>query len=112
MSRGGARQGAGRPKGLRNKRTVEMQAAIAAAGETPLDYMLRVMRDPQAEQQRRDAMAKAVAPYVHPQLASIKHDGNLTVKRADALSDDELAGIAATSGNGVAAPQVDPTKLN
>lgn len=102
----------GRQKGTPNRATVAKAAEIAATGETPLDYMLRVMRDPEAQQQRRDAMAKAVAPYVHPQLASIKHDGNLTVKRADSLSDDELAGIAATSSGGITAPQVDPTKLN
>jgi hypothetical protein len=37
----------------------------------PLDYMIRVMRDPATEPHRRDAMAKAAAPYLHPQLASI-----------------------------------------
>jgi len=37
----------------------------------PLDYMLRVMRDPATEPHRRDAMAKAAAPYVHPQLQAV-----------------------------------------
>jgi hypothetical protein len=39
----------------------------------PLDYMIRVMRDPTTEPHRRDAMAKAAAPYLHPQLAAIHH---------------------------------------
>jgi len=37
--------------------------------------MLRIMRDPNADVHRRDAMAKAAAPYLHAALAStsIKH---------------------------------------
>jgi hypothetical protein len=42
----------------------EVQAAIAETGETPRDYMLRVMRDETVDHARRDAMAKAVAPFV------------------------------------------------
>ena len=40
---------------------------IEAAAEnlTPLDYMLKVMNDPQAEKERRDRMAQAAAPYIH-----------------------------------------------
>lgn len=50
---------------------VEAMEAAAASGETPLDYMLRVMRDPRTEHERRDRMAAAVAPYVHAKLASM-----------------------------------------
>jgi len=39
-------------------------------GEMPLDYMLRVTRAPTVESTRRDAMAKAAAPYLHAALAS------------------------------------------
>ena len=35
--------------------------------------MLRVMRDETAEPTRRDAMARASAPYVHPTLAAVAH---------------------------------------
>ena len=35
------------------------------AGDTPLDYMLKVMRDDEADQKRRDEMAKIAASYVH-----------------------------------------------
>jgi hypothetical protein len=64
----GERRG-GRQKGTPNKLTAEVQAAIAETGETPRDYMLRVMRDETVDHARRDAMARAVAPYCHPQLA-------------------------------------------
>ncbi|MER8925799.1 hypothetical protein [Mesorhizobium sp. M0859] len=37
--------------------------------------MLKVMRNPRATDQRRDDMAKAAAPYVHPKLASTQHTG-------------------------------------
>ena len=63
----------GRRKGTPNRRTAEMRAEMAVSGEMPLDYMIRVMRDPTTEPHRRDAMAKAAAPYLHPQLAAIHH---------------------------------------
>ena len=44
-------------------------AAIEASGLTPLDYMLSVLRDEKADARRRDDMAKAAAPYVHPRMA-------------------------------------------
>ena len=36
MAKGGSRPGAGRPKGVPNKRTVALVEAAAAAGELPL----------------------------------------------------------------------------
>jgi|SRR6476660_2114148 len=62
----------GRKKGSLNKVSSEMKVAIAASGETPLEYMLRVMRDATADTHRRDDMAKAAAPYIHPRLASLE----------------------------------------
>ena len=47
--------------------------AAGARGEMPLDYMIRVMRDPTTEPHRRDSMAKAAGPYLHPQLAAKHH---------------------------------------
>lgn len=72
MARGGARPGAGRPKGSVSKLSQEVAAEAVKAGITPLDYMLAVMRDKNASQARRDEMAKAVAPYVHPRLSSVE----------------------------------------
>jgi hypothetical protein len=37
--------------------------------ETPLDYMLRIMRDPTADNARRDAMAKAACVYINTRTA-------------------------------------------
>ena len=90
--RGGKRPGAGRKRGAPNKATIKRQTEIAATGETPLDYMLRVMRDGQQEHSRRDDMAKACAPYVHPKLAAVEHTGKDggPIKTED-VSDFEVA---------------------
>jgi hypothetical protein len=44
MARGGKRPGAGRKKGVLNKRTQELAARALAQGVTPLDVMLDNMR--------------------------------------------------------------------
>ena len=80
MQHGGKRPGAGRPRGSTNKFSAEIRAAAATAAaasgeELPLQYMLRVMNDPQADPQRRDYMAKAAAAYVHPRLNSTEVGG-------------------------------------
>ena len=76
MQHGGKRPGAGRPRGSTNKFSAEIRAAGAASGEElPLDYMLRVMRDPNVDPHRRDFMAKAAAAYVHPRLNSTEVGG-------------------------------------
>lgn len=78
--RGGKREGAGRKAGTPNKATLERQAEVAATGETPLDYMIRVMRDQTIDHARRDEMAKAAAPYVHPRLAAHEIKSESTVR--------------------------------
>lgn len=65
MALGGARPGAGRKKGGKNRATEEAIAQAKATGEMPLDYMLRIMRDEQADVRRRDDMATAAAAYLH-----------------------------------------------
>lgn len=68
--------GPGRPKGSPNKiKQIQLEAIRVAKenpGELPLDYMLRIMRDPDASDERRDDMAKAAALHLHPRLAAIK----------------------------------------
>ncbi len=82
---GGRREGAGRKKGIPNKRSKETAEKVALTGITPLDYMLSVMRKPYPRRatvaqkiaidaQRFDA-ARAAAPYVHSKLSSIEVAG-------------------------------------
>lgn len=69
-TRGGARKGAGRPKGAKTSITEEALRK-AGEGETPLEYMLRIMRDPKQADDRRDKMAQGAAPYVHARAVEV-----------------------------------------
>ena len=73
--RGGKRPGAGRPKGARNKRTEERVQQNLVKGKLPLEYMLDVMRNGSIPKERRDKMAIAAAPYLHPRLATHEVSG-------------------------------------
>jgi hypothetical protein len=66
------RKTGGRQRGARNRATAEARAAAEATGILPLDYMLSVMRDADAEPKRRDAMAMAAAPYLHPKVSPVE----------------------------------------
>ena len=99
MARGGARLGAGRKAKGQNKLTSFRQGMIAKAvqqGVTPLDVMIKAMREAWNKDDHEAAAkyAAMAAPYVHPKLASteLKVDDNRT---ADELSTDELERIAA-----------------
>ena len=76
MARGGKRTGAGRKPGTRNKRRQEIMDKAAEAGLLPLEYMLQVLRDVKNSSDERFRAAKAAAPYLHPQLSTIKHEGD------------------------------------
>lgn len=96
-SRGGARKGAGRKPGSTTKKTREIADRAAEEGITPLEVMLKAMREfvLRAEQMLPDDVelvnnravtrlsllaeaadvAKDAAPYIHPRLAAIEHTG-------------------------------------
>jgi hypothetical protein len=74
---GGARPGAGRPKGVPNRATAKREAEIAASGLTPLDYMLSLLRDETLDTETRFEAAKGAAPFVHPRLAAVEHSGEI-----------------------------------
>lgn len=71
MPRGGRRANSGRPPGSVTKRTRAIAEGAANLGVAPLDYMLKVVGDPQAAENRRDAMAIASAPFCHPKLNAV-----------------------------------------
>jgi hypothetical protein len=67
--------------GSKNQRTVEIARAAVEAGITPLEVMLKAMRerwDQGTPESKREAatIAKDAAPYVHPRLASIDQNIN------------------------------------
>jgi hypothetical protein len=80
----------GRAKGAKNRRTVELEKIAqkaAAKGIAPLDYMLKIMRNPKADPWRRCEMAKALAPYFHPKPRPVNAGGE-TVPSAVYLAPD------------------------
>lgn len=97
--RGGKRPGAGRKPGTGNRSNEEARRKAAETGETPLEYMLRVMRDPTVEHDRRDKMVVAAAPYVHAKLASVEHKGSLDVT-TQTKEQRDAAVAAATRADG------------
>lgn len=66
MSSGGARENAGRKPGSASKRSAEVVADALAQGKTPLEYLLDVMRDDNADAKRRDWAAEKAAAFIHP----------------------------------------------
>lgn len=107
MAHGGKRSGSGRK--MTEARKAQLAAAQEAAarcklsdGETPLDYMLRVMRDTTADTKRRDNMALGAASYLHPRLAAVEHSGQMgvTLTQEAALNEIEQATEEIDAANG------------
>ena len=89
---GGARRGAGRPKGVPNKVSLTKTAELrkeAKGKDLPLDFMLKMLRgepikwkDADGKQQTyhptvedRKWAAQQAGPYCHNRLAAIEHSG-------------------------------------
>lgn len=54
----------------------------------------------------------ALLRKVLPDLSAVEHSGEIEMRRASEMSDDELAAIAARSSPVAAETAVDPNKLN
>ena len=84
---GGARKGAGRKPNSLTIRTREIAERAARDGsQTPLEYMLDVMRDGEQSPLMRFEAAKAAAPYIHPRLNAVEHTGSMNITHEDALA--------------------------
>ena len=101
MARGGTRSGSGRKNGSLTRRTAEIAKKAAENGQTPLEYMLDIMRAPmptelslliqECQESKtidvevlarltswhgmRFEAAKASAPYMHPRLQAHEVSG-------------------------------------
>ncbi|WP_267550357.1 hypothetical protein [Rhizobium rhizogenes] len=98
--RGGPRKGAGRPKGAATKRTRKIADRESQNGVTPLEVMLRAMREHfgKNEFDAAASIAKDAAPYMHAKLSSIQHKGAIGTYDLTKLSEDELNNLEAILG--------------
>jgi hypothetical protein len=87
---GGKREGSGRKPGSANQKTREIANAAVAQGLTPLEYMLAVLRDESADPERRDRMAAAAAPYIHPRLSNVEAKIDVTGHEAALAEIEEI----------------------
>lgn len=118
MARGGARPNAGRKRGaltfeasLKEKIKAEAKAEavkevvreVRKKGDTPLEYMLSVMRDDTVDNKRRDAMAAAAAPYLHPRLSNATLNVKNTGSLRELTTDELIAALQSKRDSGGAA---------
>lgn len=96
--KGGKRPGAGRPRGAETKKKVKLQQAVTARiekeinrNQSPLEFMLAVMRDDTEDKGVRLEAAKAAAPFVHARLAAVTVKDETPQQQAPAMSDMDLA---------------------
>lgn len=93
MPRGGYRPCSGRKKKSETEVVVtkeDVSIAAAKSGMSPLEYMLAIMNDETVDGLRRDRMAVAAAPYVHPKVAEEKAATRKEEKQA--LAEERVAG--------------------
>lgn len=76
----------GRQKGSKNLKQKEVREKIVASGLTPLEYMMKILRDSKQTLEVRLEAAKSAAPYVHPKLTATEHSGSIAVSHEDAIN--------------------------
>jgi len=102
--KGGYRPGAGRPKGAKTKSKKkadivnDIKVAEKAENLTPLEYMLKIMRDPYEDIDRRIRCAIAAAPFCH-------------AKKGEGTGKTEKAERAKVAGHGKFSPGKPPLHL-
>ena len=91
---GGARAGAGRKPGTPNRRSVELLEGALAKGQTPVEYMLAILRDDTADAADRRWAAEKAAPYIHPRPAPLQRTVTIDLPDLDKSSDLAAATLA------------------
>lgn len=102
MSRGGARKGAGRPKGSKNQRTQAVEEMLSGMGCSPIEALARIAMMAEEDAQGAEPADrlphmnlakdcyKELAQYVAPKRKAVEHSGNVgrTVKVVDLTGDE------------------------
>ncbi len=107
-SEGGARQGAGRPKGSLSRKHAEILAGAVSEGVTPVEYMLQIMRDEDQDEKARAWAAEKAAPYIHPRPAPLARSIEIELPDTSTVQGVKAALLAIT--NAAATGQVSPSE--
>jgi hypothetical protein len=75
--KGGARPGAGRPKGSTNKRSQEIQDRLDDLGVDPIEGMAMIASDPTSTPELKYQCFKELAQYVAPKRKAVDMNATL-----------------------------------
>jgi hypothetical protein len=64
-----------------------MAADVLGSGKSPLEYLLEVMMDENADEKRRDWAAEKAAAYLHPRPAPVPRTIKFTLPKLDGAQD-------------------------
>ena len=90
----------------------EQIAALGENHEQQFKALLARVKAAAGLRQMAVECARDAAAYIHPRLSAVHHSGELGLKHARDVTDDELANIAAGSSQGASEAPVDKTQLN
>lgn len=105
---GGARPGAGRPRGSVSQRHVDLVASMMDGKKTPLEYLLEVMEDEATDEKRRDWAADRAAAYLHPRPQPIAQP--IEIKLPDTSTVEGIKAALGVITNAVASGQIAPSE--
>jgi hypothetical protein len=82
--RGGKRENSGRKPGSKQQKSIDIALHEVGNGLTPLEYMLKILRDENQPHEERKWAAEKAAPFMHARLQTTEikgsgADGALTV---------------------------------
>jgi len=96
---GGKREGAGRPKGSRMRRSDELAERLISEGRCPVEALVRLAERAEAEGDLTQAIGawKSVMPYIYPKPKAVEVAPEILVELAR-----EMAAARADTGDRVA----------
>jgi hypothetical protein len=87
-----------------NKTGAANAASLSAIGQTPIDFLMSIMRDPTNELGIRLEAAKAVLSFVHPRYAVVEQSQNDFVPLVERLAYYAREAREASASNVVQTP--------
>lgn len=112
MARGGTRPGAGRPKGAGASPTATNSIREKIKTNQIIERLHRFVNGECEMQPAAVTAGLGLLRKVLPDLAAVTHSGQVELKRASEMTDDELAAIAAHSSDGTAEAKEDTPQLH